>query len=85
MKCKDNYVLTSNRKEYLICYECQREELSQPIEDKEMKAFFDIPLALYKQSNFLRDIKVKYLRYGNLTEKQKEYFKKTVDKLLEES
>jgi hypothetical protein len=85
MKCKKNYVLTTNRKEFLICYDCQKDELHQPIEDTEMKEFFAIPEAYYKKSNFLRNIKLNYFRYGSLTDKQKEYFVKVVNEIKEQN
>ena len=39
----------------------------------------------YKENAFLRDIKVNYLRYGKLTERQVEAFKKVVQKMKERS
>ncbi len=68
-----------------MCYDCQKAELNGVIDDPEMKKFFDIPHEFYVNNSFLRDIKVKYLKFGNLTEKQIEAFKKTVDKLKEEN
>lgn len=53
------------------------------IKDPEIKKLFDIPEEYYKQSQFLRNIKVSYLRYGNLTEKQIEAFKKVVKDIKE--
>lgn len=53
------------------------------IEDPKMKKFFDIPKEFYKENAFLRSIKINYLKYGNLTEKQIEAFKKTVKKMKE--
>lgn len=46
-----------------------------------MKKMFDIPEDFYKKNSFLRSIKINYLRYGKLTEKQIEAFKKAVDKM----
>jgi hypothetical protein len=46
------------------------------IKDPKMKKMFDIPEEFYKENSFLRDIKIKYLQWGELTEKQIEAFKK---------
>lgn len=75
-KCRKNYVLVSGMHNYAICYDCQKEELSKEIKDPKMKKLFDIPEECYKQNSFLRSIKSNYLRYGALTEKQIEAFKK---------
>ena len=85
MKCRKNYVLTTNRKEFLVCYECQQKEMDKPINDPKMKKLFDIPEQFYKKSNFLRNIKINYLRYESLSEKQIEYFKKVVKELEDQS
>ena len=55
------------------------------IKDPKMKKMFDIPDELYKESSFLRNIKINYLRYGNLTDKQVAAFKKVVGKMKEKS
>ena len=54
------------------------------VKDPKMKKMFDIPEEFYKENSFLRDIKVKYLQWGGLTERQIEAFKKTVEKMKEE-
>jgi len=77
-KCNKNYVLTSSRHGYMVCYECQKEEMNQPINDPEMKDLFNIPEEYYKHNYFLRNIKVNYIRYKNLSENQINAFKKTV-------
>lgn len=56
-------------------------EIEEPIEDEEMRAFFDIPRTFYEQTPFLRSIKKNYLRYEALTEKQREIFLKVVEEL----
>lgn len=53
------------------------------ITDPEMKQLFDIPEEYYKESMFLRNIKINYLKYGNLTEKQIAAFKKVAAKIKE--
>ncbi|MBN2112020.1 hypothetical protein JW707_02870 [Candidatus Woesearchaeota archaeon] len=85
MRCKKNYVLVSNRQKYAICYDCQKDELKGEIKEPKMKKMFNIPDKLYKENSFLRNIKINYLRYGQLTEKQIEAFKKTVKKMKEDS
>ncbi len=81
MKCKENYVVVSWKQKYPLCYKCQKKELHQKIKDKKMKKFFDIPEKFYKQNIFLRNIKLYYLRYGKLSEKQIQAFRKTIEKL----
>jgi hypothetical protein len=46
-----------------------------------MKKMFDIPEEFYMQNSFLRSIKMNYLKFGNLTEKQIEVFNKVVNDL----
>jgi len=82
--CKKNYVLMTRRSNYPVCYDCQKEQLSKKITDPEMKKIFDIPEDFYKESPFLRDIKINYLRWGKLSEAQVEAFKKVVNKIYNE-
>jgi hypothetical protein len=46
-----------------------------------MKKLFNIPEEFYKQNSFLRSIKINYLKYGELSEKQIDTFKEVVKKL----
>jgi len=78
--CKKNFVLMSGHG-FPICYDCQKSELQGAIKDPEMKKMFDIPEDFYRQSYFLRSIKINYLKFGNLTEKQIEVFKKVVKEM----
>ncbi len=80
-KCKKNYVTVTARQRFPVCYECQKAEMQGEIKDPKMKKMFDIPEDFYKQNSFLRDIKIKYLMYGELTEKQIAAFKKVVKEL----
>jgi len=80
-RCKKNYVLVSGRNKFPQCYECQKNELHKEVKDKKMKKFFDIPEEFYENNYFLRNIKIYYLRTGELSEKQIDAFKKTVDNL----
>jgi len=82
-RCKKNYVTATYRNKYVTCYDCEKNELHTEVKDKKMKKFFDIPEELYKKSAFLRSIKVNYLRYGALSEKQIESFKKVVKEMKE--
>ena len=83
-KCKKNYVIVTYRTRFPICHECQKSEMQGEIKDSKMKKMFDIPEEFYENNMFLRSIKINYLKYGNLTEKQVEAFKKAVEKLKEE-
>lgn len=85
MRCKKNYVSVTSRQRYVMCYDCQMKDINSKIKDPKMKKLFDIPEEFYKKNGFLADIKMNYLRFGNLTEKQIEAFKKTVEKLKKES
>ena len=78
-------VLITGRNQFPICYDCQKAELQGEIKDPKMKKMFNIPEEFYKQSGFLRSIKSNYLRYGNLSEKQIEFFKKAVKEMKCES
>ena len=51
------------------------------IKDSEMKKMFDIPIEFYRENMFLRDIKINYLRFGKLSERQVEAFKKVVKQM----
>ena len=83
-KCKQNYVTVTNRQRYALCYDCQKQEMEGEIKDPKMKKMFDIPEEFYKKNMFLRSIKINYLRFGKLSEKQIEAFKKTVKKMKEQ-
>jgi hypothetical protein len=82
--CKKNYVPASWKDKYVICYDCQKEELSTEIKNKKFRKMFDIPENFYKENSFLRSIKLNYLRYeGKLSVKQVSAFKETVKKMKE--
>ncbi len=78
-RCKKNFVLVTSRQKYVQCYDCQKKELDQEIKNPKMKKLFDIPNEFYKENTFLRDIKLNYLKYSNLSGKQIDAFKKTVE------
>ncbi len=79
--CKNNYIIVTAGQKYAVCYDCQKKELEQKINDPSMKKLFNIPEDYYKENSFLRNIKINYLRYGKLSDKQIEAFKKTVNKI----
>ena len=81
VRCKKNMVLMKSRSQFPICYECQKPELEGEIKNKAMKKMFDIPEQFYRDEPFLRSIKINYLRFGNLSDKQIEAFKKVVEKI----
>ena len=81
MKCNKNYVAATSRDRYIQCYDCQKGDLDKPINDSAMKKLFDLPEEYYMKNSFLRSIKSNYLRFGKLTDKQIEAFKKTVEKM----
>lgn len=83
-RCKTNYVKVIWKQRYPVCYECQKRELDGEIKDPKMKKLFDIPEEYYKENAFLRDLKITYLQYRNLTDKQIQALKKTIQKIKEE-
>ena len=84
VRCRKNFVIVTRSQRYAVCYDCQKNEMGAAIKDPKMKKLFGIPEEFYRENAFLRDIKMNYIRYGNLTEKQIEAFKKTVEKMKEE-
>lgn len=83
-RCNKNYVVVTWRQRFPICYDCQKREMSGEIKDPKMKRMFKIPEEFYKENAFLRSVKINYLRFGDLSEKQVEAFKETVKKMKEE-
>ena len=58
--------------------------MSGEVKNPQMKKLFNIPEQYYKDNSFLRSVKINYLRFGSLTEKQVETFKKIVKQIKEE-
>ena len=77
-------VITNSSNRYPICYECEKADLKGTVKDPKMKKLLNIPEEFYKENSFLRSIKINCIKYGKLTEKQVEYFKKAVDKMKED-
>lgn len=81
IRCKSNYQLVDRYSRFVICYKCHKPEMVGEITDPKMKKFFDIPIEFYEGNMFLRDIKIKYLRFGSLSENQISAFEKAVLKM----
>ena len=79
--CKKNHVLIISRNQFPICTSCSMKQINQPITDETFRKLFDIDQKLYEESSFLRSIKSNYLRFGSLSDKQVEVFKKVVAEL----
>ncbi len=77
--CKTNMVEMFSARQFPICSPCQMKRINQEITDPSFKKFFDIEISLYEKSSFLRNIKEAYLRYGSLTDRQREAFIKSVE------
>jgi len=84
-RCRKNYVLVTGKNKFPLCYECQKKELRGKITNKKMKKLFDIPLEFYKENQFLRNIKIYYLKYKELSEKQIKSFKETVENMKKDA
>mgnify|MGYP001563334381 CR=1 FL=1 len=76
-------VLVTSRTRFTVCYDCQKDDLKGEIKSEKMKKLFDIPEEFYKESLFLRSIKANYLKFGKLSEKQIEWFKKVFEEMKE--
>lgn len=85
IRCKINYVAATYRQRYVVCHDCQEKEMKSEIKDPKMKKLFNIPEDFYKKNSFLKDIKLNYVRYENLTEKQISAFKKAVKEMKAKS
>jgi probable phosphoglycerate mutase len=56
-------------------------EINAPIDDPKFKKLFDIDQKYYEESSFLRSIKGNYLRFGSLSERQIETFKRVSEEM----
>ena|SRR3989344_3726888 len=81
--CKKNMVQMFSSRQFPVCTPCQMKQLDEPITEPEYQALFNIPKELYEQSSFLRSIKENYIRFGSLTDKQKEVFKRVAKEMKE--
>lgn len=80
-RCRKNYVVVTWKTKFPVCYDCEKNQLIGEIKDPAMKKLFGIPEDFYKNNAFLRDIKINYLRFGKLSDKQIDAFKKAVEKM----
>lgn len=83
-RCKKNYVIVTWKSRFPLCYDCQKGEMVGVIKDLKLKKLLNIPDEFYKENSFLRSIKINCLKYGHLSEKQIEFFKKSVEKMKKE-
>lgn len=83
-RCPKMVPITS-RKQFPLCYDCQKKDLQGVIKDPKMKKLFNLPEEFYKESPFLRSIKAYYLKFKEITVRQKEYFEKTVKEMKAET
>jgi hypothetical protein len=77
MVCKNVMVLMRSRKQKPICAGCRMGDAKdKPITDPAMQELFGIDERLYERNAFLADIKAKYVRFGSLSERQIEVFRR---------
>ena len=81
--CKNEWALVNYKVRFAVCLKCQMKQLNQKVTDPEFKKMFEIDKELYEQSYFLRDIKIRYIRFGQLSEKQIETFKRVAKEMKE--
>src|SRR3989338_5663131 len=81
VRCKKNLVLMIRPRQFPLCVECEMKELSQAVTDPVFVELFALEEKFYRENSFLRDIKRRYLRFGALSDKQIETFKKVVKEL----
>ena len=77
--CRKNHALVTWKNRVPVCVECKMKEIDKPITNPKYKKLFNIDKALYEKSGFLRNIKSSYIRFGELSEKQIDMFKKVVE------
>lgn len=81
-RCKINYVATSSRgNRFPVCFDCEKNELTGELTNPILKELLNIPEEFYKESGFLRSIKINAIKYNQLSERQIEAFKSVVDKM----
>ncbi|MBT4605105.1 hypothetical protein HOC01_05685 [archaeon] len=80
-RCKKNFVIATRRSRWVECWDCEKAIVLKKVDDPKLGPMFDIPTEYYEQNSFLRSIKKNYHRFENLTDKQVEAFKKTVQEM----
>ena len=83
-KCGD-FTTVTRMQSKPICYNCQKEDLEGVIDCQHMQQLFNIPEEMYMENQFLRNIKINYLRFGKLSERQISAFQKVVDRELKKA
>ena len=83
-RCRKNYVVVNYRQKFAVCYDCQKGEMEGEVKNKKFKKMSDIPEEFYKENSFLRDIKIRYIKFNELSVKQIAAFKKTVKQMKED-
>ena len=83
--CKKGWALiTSGRQRFAVCLDCEMKFVEKKLEDKEFVKLFDIPLDWYRENSFLRSVRYQYGRFGTITDRQIEAFKKTIKDMKKE-
>jgi len=83
--CRKGWALvTSGRQRFAICSDCEMKVVQLKVEDEEYVKLFDLPLDWYRENSFLRSVRYQYGRFGGVTDKQVEAFKKTVKEMKKE-
>lgn len=75
--CKKNMAVIVSFRQFPVCEDCQMKRINEEITNSKYK-FLNLSEGLYRQSQFLRNIKEFYLRNSTLSEKQVEAFKKAL-------
>ena len=83
-KCKKNYTVSMRSQAFVMCAECHEPLINKPIEDEEMKLFFEKGEGFYEKDAYLRTVKMNYLKYGNITDYQRKQFLRVIDILSKE-
>lgn len=78
--CRKNHAVIESRKQRAVCPECEMKDWEE-IKSGRYKKILDIPKDVYAKSYFLRNVRSYYEKFGKLSEKQIEAFKKTAEKL----
>ena len=78
--CKKNRVLIERYKQQAICYPCMKSRWGE-IKGEKYKKLFNISEELYQKNYFLRNVRDYFDKYGKLSQKQIDAFKKTVEEM----
>lgn len=63
-----------------ICIDCQMKQWDK-IKNERYKELFSISKKFYEESYFLRNVRDYYDKFGKITKKQEEAFKKTIKEM----